>query len=100
MKIGGQAVKPSHEVRLEEVLTVQLDVLQRTLRVTGFSERRVGAPIARALVEDLTSPEEQERARTERAKLNQGRLAGTGRPTKRERRLWERWTMRPESPET
>ncbi len=98
--MGGQALKPSHEVRLEEVLTVQMDVLQRTLRVTGLSERRVGAPVARTLVEDLTSPEEQERARAERAKLNQGRPPGMGRPTKRDRRLWERWILRPDSSQT
>ena len=72
---AARAVKPG------DVVTVALDRSVRILKVTGFAERRGSADGARALCEDLTPPPAP---RPERQAAQ--REAGSGRPTKRDRR--------------
>jgi ribosome-associated heat shock protein Hsp15 len=64
--IGGVAMKPAHEVRSGEIVSAKVGDLQRTVRVLGCPESRVGAKRASEFAEDLTPPEEYERARKER----------------------------------
>jgi ribosome-associated heat shock protein Hsp15 len=61
-------------------------VWTRTLRVLGAPASRVGAKLVLQYAEDLTSPQELEKARTRPDDLIGYRPRGTGRPTKRERR--------------
>jgi len=88
--IGGQRVKPSRSVRLGEVVTVQMGELTRTLQVTGLLERRVGAQAVPQFLQDLTPPEEYAKPRAPSVEPLFHRPKGTGRPTKRDRRLLER----------
>jgi ribosome-associated heat shock protein Hsp15 len=98
VKVGGESVKPARELRLGEVVTVQVGEVKRTLKVVGFVERRVAAKALPAYMEDLTPPEERERRR------NPGPVAkpvwekGRGRPTKRDRRLLDRFLDLPVDP--
>jgi ribosome-associated heat shock protein Hsp15 len=89
VRINGQRVDaPSRVVRPDDVVTVALDRTVRVLRVLGFAERRGSANEARVLWEDLEPP-----SRAHRPAL---REAGTGRPTKRERRDIGRFTAEDE----
>ena len=90
VKIAGQSVKPSREVRVGETITAQAGGLTRTVRVLALLDRRVGAKVAAGFAEDLTPPEERARAREERARASHF-PKGFGRPTKRQRRLLEGW---------
>jgi len=49
---GRRVIAPGHTVRIGDVLTVALDRSVRVLEVTGFSERRGGAPEAAATWRD------------------------------------------------
>jgi ribosome-associated heat shock protein Hsp15 len=93
VRINGQRVDaPSRVVRPDDVVTVALDRTVRVLRVLGFAERRGSANEARVLWEDLEPPSRAQ-DREHRPAL---REAGTGRPTKRERRDIGRFTAEDE----
>jgi ribosome-associated heat shock protein Hsp15 len=84
--IGGQAVKPSRDVRVGETIVVQKDEMTRKYKALGLLERRVGAPIAKEYVEDLTPPSEFEKKREPNFLPPMHRPKGAGRPTKKDRR--------------
>ena len=93
VKVGGQNVKPSRSIREGEVITALAGGVHRTLKVVALLEHRVGAKMVPQYLEDLTPPEEFERARAQREPPLIQFPKGWGRPTKRERRklevLWE-----------
>ena len=91
VKIGDASVKPAREVRLQEVITVRLENLTRTLRVIGLIERRVSGTLAKESAEDLTPPAEYEAAREAAHQASLIRPKGLGRPTKKDRRLIHRF---------
>jgi ribosome-associated heat shock protein Hsp15 len=90
VEVDGQSCKPARAVRVGECVTIRVDsgfaVWTRTLRVLGAPASRVGAKLVPQFAEDLTSPEEIEKARTRPDDLIGYRPRGSGRPTKRERR--------------
>jgi ribosome-associated heat shock protein Hsp15 len=88
VRINGQRIDaPSQLVRPGDVVTVALDRAVRVLKVLGFAERRGSADDARALC-GLIEPTPAARSEAPLAP----REAGTGRPTKRQRRAIERFT--------
>ena len=90
--IGGQAVKPSREVRINDIVTAKTGVIVRTIKVLGLIERRVGAPVAREYAQDLTPASEYAKRSEPVLEPMFFRPKGTGRPTKRDRRVMGRIT--------
>lgn len=86
---GGRIDAASRPVKTGDVVTVALDHSVRVLRVTGFAERRGSATLARELFEDLTPVAPPQAGTTVPS-----RDAGSGRPTKQERRAIDRFTIR------
>ncbi|MCB1235979.1 MAG: hypothetical protein KDM91_12995 [Verrucomicrobiae bacterium] len=92
VRCQGQAVKPSRALRVGDELTVETESgdLVRTVAVRAVLKRRVGAKLVADFLEDRTPPELCEAAaarRRERALAEpEPREAGTGRPSKKERR--------------
>ncbi len=89
--IGGATVKPSREVRIGETIASKHETLTRTTRVLALTGRRVGAPAAKQFAEDLTPPEEYARRAERNLQPVPLRPKGAGRPTKKERRVMERF---------
>jgi ribosome-associated heat shock protein Hsp15 len=89
--LSGQKAKPSREVRVGDVLVVLKDQLTRTFKVLQLLHHRVGAPLAREFVEDQTPASELEKARQNAFRPVGARPKGSGRPTKKERRILDRW---------
>jgi ribosome-associated heat shock protein Hsp15 len=86
--VNGARVKPSRSIRCGDVITASTGPLTRTVKVTGLIERRVGAPLVANHLDDLTPPEEYAAARERAAHAGAAhRPAGSGRPTKRDRRI-------------
>ena len=52
VKVGGHAVKPSHEVKEEEVIEVHLHSMTKTLKVRALLKNRVSASLAPDYMED------------------------------------------------
>ena len=85
--VNGQPAKASREVRAGEIVVVRQGLIHRTLAVLGVPRSRVSAKIAAGYCDDRTPPEEFEKVRRQPVQQFLARAKGTGRPTKRERRL-------------
>ena len=90
VKIDGNAVKPSREVKEGDVIQVQIDQLHKVVEVKTVIKNRVSAKQVPEVYNDLTPKEEYERIEFMRAYKAEWRDRGAGRPTKKERRLIEK----------
>ncbi|MES2693008.1 MAG: RNA-binding S4 domain-containing protein [Verrucomicrobiota bacterium] len=79
--------KPARDVRAGEQVTVRQGLVLRTLRVEGVPRSRVGAKLVANFCTDLTTPEEFAKGREQPVQQLLAREKGSGRPTKRDRRL-------------
>ena len=90
VKIGDSPVKASREVRLGEVIKVRLAPIERQYRVKELTDKRMSAPLAVNFVEDITPQEQFDLLNAARAYGFEYREKGSGRPTKRDRRMIDR----------
>lgn len=84
--INGNLVKPSYIVKRDEIIVVRKPPAIYTFQVLDILGKRVSAEVAKNYVNDLTSDEELARHEISRINLNFQRDAGSGRPTKKDRR--------------
>jgi ribosome-associated heat shock protein Hsp15 len=84
--VAGRPVKPSREVRPNDVIVAKTGDLTRTLKVVALLDRRVAARALEPFVQDLTPPSEYTRPRETVLPPLFARPKGLGRPTKRDRR--------------
>ena len=89
--IGGQPVKPARDVRIGDAISAKAGGVQRTVKVLGFPSSRVGAKLVPEFMEDLTPASEYEKARESALAPQFSWSKGFGRPTKKSRRLWEKF---------
>ncbi len=85
--VNDQPAKPGRDVRIGETVTVKQGLALRTLRVVGVPRSRIGPKLVATFCADLTPPEEREKARANSIQQVLAREKGSGRPTKRDRRL-------------
>lgn len=87
VRVNGKRIDaPGRGLKIGDVLTVASSRDVRVLKVIAFAERRGGSEVAGRLYEDLSPPS----PKSVRAVSPAPRLAGSGRPTKRERRALDR----------
>ncbi|WP_337996707.1 RNA-binding S4 domain-containing protein [Oleispirillum naphthae] len=85
VRVNGEAVRRGHRmVRLGDSIEVLLGTVRREVTVAAFGSRRGPAPEAQALYVEITPPRRLGPAEDRPAAA---RPRGSGRPTKRERRL-------------
>lgn len=95
VQVNGVRIKPSREVRAGDRVSVSLHGVQRDLVVRALGERRGPASVAATLYEETAeSLARQAAVREARHSGVEPAQARQGRPTKRERRDYDRW--RPE----
>lgn len=89
VKLNGQRAKPASTVRLDDVIELT-EPSYRKVVVLAIPAKQVAKDDARAMYRDETPPPEPSKS------AGQGieREAGSGRPSKRERRELERWRGR------
>jgi len=85
-----EPAKPARSVRPGEIVTVRQGIITRTLQVVAVPRSRVGAKLVAEFCLELTPPAEFEKARAHRVQQMLARDKGSGRPTKRDRRLLDR----------
>ena len=88
--VNDQPAKPSRDVRAGETVIVRQGLIRRTLKVRAMPPSRIGAKLVAIYCDDQTPPEEFEQARAQRVQQLLAREKGSGRPTKRDRRLLDR----------
>lgn len=86
VKLNGQNLKPSYEVRLGDTYQVQKGIERKVVKVTGLLAKRGDAKTAALHYEDLTPVEDtfQYKSTFHAPVLKRDR--GSGRPTKKDRR--------------
>lgn len=84
--MAGQEVKPSRDVRINDLILAKTGGITRTVKVLGLLEQRVGAQAAKEFAEDLTPSSEFERLKEPVLQPLFHRPRGMGRPTKKDRR--------------
>lgn len=86
MSSDGRELKPSHEVKVGERFSLNIDQLHKEVEVLALPPNRVGAPLVQGYMIDRTPAEEYERIQMARQYAFERRDRGEGRPTKRDRR--------------
>lgn len=84
--INGVNVKPSHTIKMGEVISVKKSPVVYSFRVLKCIEQRVGAKLLPEVYENVTDPKQYELLEMSRISGFVDRARGTGRPTKKERR--------------
>jgi len=90
VKMNGNAVKPSREVKEGEVIQVQIEQLHKVVQIKTLVRNRVSPKQVPEVYVDLTPAEEYERIEFMHAYKTEWRDRGAGRPTKKERRMMEK----------
>jgi len=88
VRVNASTAKPSRQVRPGDHLEIECAYFTRTLRVKTLLERRVGAKLVPEYVEELTPASEW--LKQKEAKAPDNPSPGV-RPTKKQRRLLERF---------
>lgn len=88
VRVNGVNAKPSHLIRVADLVSCKKDHINYELKVVTIIEKRVGAPIAVTCYENLTPAEELNKFESWFVGKARGeqREKGSGRPTKKERR--------------
>ena len=86
VRMNGQPLKPSHEIKVGEVYELSIEQLHKVVEVKQLLGNRVGAKLVENYLIDRTPQEEYERIQLIRQYAFEKRDRGAGRPTKRERR--------------
>ncbi len=84
--VGGMHAKPSRQVKPGELLQVIKPPVTYTYKIIDFPAGRISARLIPEYIEDLTAPEELNKLLQQDTFFIK-RDRGTGRPTKKERRL-------------
>ncbi|MDN7178250.1 RNA-binding S4 domain-containing protein [Caballeronia sp. SEWSISQ10-4 2] len=88
VRIGGANVKPSKDVRVGDLLEIEIEHVLWQVNVLGICEVRGPAPIAQTLYAETDAGREKRVAESERRKTYREPAAALqGRPTKRDRRI-------------
>lgn len=84
--IGDRTAKPAHNIRVGDIVNVKKAPITYSFKVLKCVENRVGAKLVPELMENITSQEQYEILEMSKISGFVGRMRGTGRPTKKERR--------------
>ncbi|MDR3252486.1 MAG: RNA-binding S4 domain-containing protein [Tannerella sp.] len=93
VSIGGVNVKPSRVIRTGEVIAVRKPPVTYSFRVLGLTQNRLGAKLVPQYLENVTPPEQYEILEMNRITGFVNRAKGLGRPTKKDRRELDEFTV-------
>jgi len=86
IKVGEIIVKPSRELKIDEIITIRKNQFNYTIKVLDFPKSRVSAKLVSIYCTDITPIEELEKFKLIRESQAYYRQKGLGRPTKKDRR--------------
>ena len=89
VQIAGVNAKPSKAVKISDVITVRKGSVLYTYKVLQLAENRMGAQLVPQYAENLTPESELAKLHAPAETFFVRRERGTGRPTKKERRVMD-----------
>ena len=87
VKMEGHNVKPSREVKAGDEIVVQHQSIEKKIKVKQVLKNRVGAKLVEIYLIDMTPQEEYDRLKLMRKMNTENWDRGSGRPTKKVRRM-------------
>lgn len=90
--LKGERIKPSRNIKVGDVIDVRKPPVTYSFRVRQAIENRVGAKLVPEVLENITAPEQYELLEMSRISGFINRARGTGRPTKKDRRMIDEFT--------
>jgi ribosome-associated heat shock protein Hsp15 len=91
--IGGALVKAARMIKSGDVIQVRKPPITYSFKVLQAIEKRVGAKLVPEVLENVTSPDQYKLLEMSKVSGFVDRARGAGRPTKKERRNLEEFTM-------
>ena len=91
--IDGMNMKPSRMVKEGDVIQVRKPPVTYSFKILQAIQNRVGAKLVPEILENVTTPDQYELLEMNRISGFVNRARGTGRPTKKERRELDDFTM-------
>lgn len=89
----GVRLKPSHQIKVGDIIDVRKPPITYSFRIKQAIEKRIGAKLVPEILENVTAPEQYELLEMSRISGFVNRAKGTGRPTKRDRRKLDDFTI-------
>ena len=93
VQLNGRLVKPSAEVKPGDIIALRTIPVWRSWEILALPNSRVGAKLVPDLIVERTSFDDLEKLEIARLAQAHDRPAGEGRPTKRDRRDMDRFTL-------
>jgi ribosome-associated heat shock protein Hsp15 len=87
VRIGGQIIKPSREIKINDEISIHLGIYTKSVRIKALLHNRVSAALVPDFLEDITPQSELDRLKIQQEMKPEFRPRGVGRPTKKHRRL-------------
>lgn len=94
VRVNGQPAKPARELKAGDTVEIRQDAVWRVLQVQALSLIRGPAALAQTLYSETAESiaARQKMAETRRQGVEPALTLEQGRPTKRDRREWQRWS--------
>lgn len=92
VSIGGAQLKASRTIKAGDIIDVRKPPITYSFKVLQPIEKRVGAKLIPEVLENVTAPEQYEILEMSKISGFVGRAKGTGRPTKKDRRVLDEFT--------
>lgn len=89
ISISGSNLKASRTIKVGDVIEVRKPPITWSFKVLQAIDHRVGAKLVSDIMENVTAPEQLEILEMSKASGFIDRARGTGRPTKKDRRVLE-----------
>ncbi|RYM32444.1 RNA-binding S4 domain-containing protein [Brumimicrobium glaciale] len=87
VKLNGEGIKPAREVKVGDVIGIVKHTSLFTYKIKSLLKNRVGAKLVEDHLIDVTPLEEIEKFKAYQSAQSAYRGHGTGKPTKKERRV-------------
>lgn len=87
VSIDGVKVKPSREIKVGEEIHLRKAPVEYVYVVKQLTDKRMGAKLVPEFMDDITPQEQLDLLNASKSYMFEFRERGTGRPTKRDRRL-------------
>jgi ribosome-associated heat shock protein Hsp15 len=84
--VNDVSAKPSKMIRIGDIISVRKPPVTYSFKVLGLTSNRIGAKLVPEYLENITPPEQYEILDLQKIGGFVDRAKGTGRPTKKERR--------------
>lgn len=93
VSINGSFVKASRMIKVGDIIQVKKAPITYSFKVLQAIEKRVGAKLVPDVMENVTTPDQYELLEMSKISGFVDRARGTGRPTKKDRRSIEDFTI-------